>query len=65
MEIPKDRYRTPPELFARIVESAIEGDYMDARETADSFDTEGPIGKYKLVEEGTITIEKAFVPKSE
>ncbi len=56
------REMIPKQIFARIVEDG-GNRYVEANEIADEFDEEGPIGRYELVEEGSITIENAFVPK--
>lgn len=54
----------PKEVFARVVENSDDSTYIDAHETAEEFDDEGPVGRYELVEEGTITVDTAFVPKA-
>ncbi len=57
------KQKQPTEIFARIAEPENDEPFLDARETAEEFDEEGPVGRYVLAEVGEITIEKAFVPK--
>lgn len=54
----------PKQIFASLRENVDGSQFVEARETADEFDEEGPVGRYELVEEGTITIANAFVPKA-
>lgn len=54
----------PKQIFARrVVRPDDDEPFIEANETADEFDDEGSVGRYELVEEGTITIENAFVAK--
>lgn len=54
-------FEMPKQIFARKIVQ--DEPYIEAYETADEFDDEGSIGRYELVEEGTITIENSFVAK--
>lgn len=54
----------PKEIFARVIRPEDDDPYIEANETADEFDDEGPVGRYELVEECTITVDTAFVPKA-
>lgn len=53
--------RLPKQIFARMRSEGPTQNYVEGRETADEFDEEGIVGRYELVEKGTITIENAFV----